>query len=250
MSYRKEPLQTKDIKDEVCYRYGTGTSHENIVAGAGCRFYSFADPRPGQSGKIYPDRYIINSEGNRVRGINFNDKNGDFACAYEGKDYDDLLDQNHKDIQVQREEACKDVNLKYGAKREMLPSRIGDRSRMFDDRDLKREFAYQFKEVELKENSSDLYDRYTGLTNPVNGHTMSCTAIYTNKVSDRYPKEEVQYVELRDKETKDTYHYIAERGRKSIDQQIQDDASRKSHVQFKETTNTQSRTMNQGVTRS
>lgn len=229
---------------------GAGQSHEDILAGAGCGFYNFEDPRPGCSGKVYPERYYIDTRENKIKGVDCRDREGNFACSYCGEDYDELLKQNHEDIKQKQKEKYDKVNLRQGAKRERLPYKIGDRAVMYDDRELKRAFSLELKDVELKSqnNHPELYDKYNGLTNPISGNAMTCTAIYTNKTDNRHPTEEVQYVELRDAKLGETYHYIAERN-KSIDQQVVEDMANR-QCQTEETTNTQVKAINQGVKRS
>lgn len=231
--------------------FGAGQSHDDILAGAGCGFYNFEDPRPGRSGRVYPDRYYLDTRENRIKGIDFRDREGNFACSYCGEDYDELLKQNHEDIKQKQKEKYEKVNLRQGAKRERLPARIGDRGITYDDRELKRSLSLDLKDVELKSQNSnpELYDKYNGLINPISGNAMTCTAIYTNKVDCRNSTEEVQYVELRDMKSGDTYHYIADRN-KSVDQQIVEDMNCQQQCQTEETTNTQVKAINQGVKRS
>lgn len=254
MTYSNIELRSGDrLLGEKCYGYNTYDSHSDIVAGAGCTYYSFDDPRPGKDGeKISPKRYFINDKLTEIKGINFYDKQGNFACSYVGENYDDLVHKNREDIKLNHIEQCRKTNLQYGTKRDAIYPRIGDRDFKirYDTKKMEAALPYKVKGVELKtrEDNPELYDKYDGINNPNNGHQLSCTAVYTNKVNERCPTEEVQYVEFRDKKTGESYHYISSYD-KNVDEQIAEDC--KVEIQKKEPkqTTVNENKINQGVNR-
>lgn len=242
-----------DIYGEKCYGYNTYESHSNIVAGAGGRSYSFDDPRPGKDGeRLYPKRYFINNEQTKIKGVNLYDRQGNFACSYIGESFDDLVNQNREDIKFNHSMQCRETNLQYGTKRDAIYPRIGDRDLKvrYDTKKMETALPYKVKDVELKtrEDNPELYDKYDGINNPNNGHQMSCTAVYTNKINERCPTEEVQYVELRDKKTGESYHYISSYD-KNVDEQIAEDCRVEIQKKEPEQTTVNENKINQGVKR-
>lgn len=95
MYYEKEPLNDDSIPG--CHSYGAGESHREIIeqAGGEIGYDGFQDPRAGKDGPITADRYFIDNK--NVNGINFNDRDGNFAVAYTGLDYADIKDSNLRD---------------------------------------------------------------------------------------------------------------------------------------------------------
>ena len=254
MAYSDKEIKNEDyLYGEKCYGYNKYDSHSDIVAGAGCTYYPFDDPRPGKDGeRIYPKRYFINERKDNIKGINFYDKQGNFACSYVGESYDDLVDQNCEDIKFNHSMQCRDTNLQYGTKREAIYPRIGDRDHriQYDTKKIESALPYKVDNIELKEREEypELYDKYDGISNPSNGHQMGCVAVYTNKINERCNTEEVQYVELKDKETGENYHYISSY-EKNVDEQIAEDSKVKIQKQEPEQTIVNEQKIDQGVKR-
>ncbi len=105
--YENYQINSDDVSREAgapCCGYGTGPSHERIIQSAGGEigYDWFRDPRPNHEGPIYADRVFINERTNQIQGINFNDKDGKFCCAYFGSSYSDIKDSNRRDLDVKR----------------------------------------------------------------------------------------------------------------------------------------------------
>lgn len=231
MFYSNKELSAQElIAGEHCDMLHTGDSHYDILRAAGGDNYKFNDPRPGKEGQyVYPQNYFVNRNRTKVKGINFKDSSGKFACSYEGKNYDELRDKNHADYEEARQNQFKNTNIKYGTQRERIPASVYDRdfTPKYDTSKLENKLPLGVKGVELKSQKEypELYDKYQGINNPVTGNQMKCEAVYTNKISPTCQKESVQYVEFSDDNTKERYHYINKYD-KSIDKQIGEDLER------------------------
>ena len=256
MSYFDTQLGSGDIlQGEKCFGYNACESHERIVYNAtGCELKDFYDPRPGKDGKrIYPDRYFISVDGKRVKGINFCDGQGNFVCSYVGDDYGDLVNENQKDVQESRQAQCRDANLHYGTKRTKISPRIGDRvyQRTYSTTELEKSLPYDDKSVKLntREEAPALYEKYDGLIHPINGHRMTCTAVYTSQTNDGGTEGKIQYVEFLDEKNGESYYYIRSIGQ-GVDEQIAEDIKLEGQKQSARQVLDETNTMKQGAKRS
>lgn len=122
--YIDGPLSDSYVSRECgrpCYSLGAGLSHERdiIKAGGELGYDGVRDPRPGKNGPLMMGRaYIDNTE--TIRAVDFNDKNGQYACSYTGISYNDIKDSNAQDIKKKIEQ-----NRIENANEELLSDEYG-----------------------------------------------------------------------------------------------------------------------------
>ena len=115
MNYRNTRIGSNEYPNFQRYpEYSNVSSHEDFIFGAGGNTIDrFEDPRPNQTGYIRPSSYVVDTQENKIVGVNFQ-KNGQFCCSYEGADYDDIKAQIWEDQeQKQKLEQAQATDKKY-----------------------------------------------------------------------------------------------------------------------------------------
>lgn len=191
---RLESYQTMGCSS---YNNSADSHFEFVERGHGKPDWRFYDPRPGHSGYIKADRVWVDDTKQTVKAISFNDRNGEFCCAYTGDSYQDIWSQNRVDYWNKQRSEMFNNGLK------MSPVKQDDMLKHIVDRESYDLIKNDWHRVK-KENNTELYDEYSrkDVRNPYHpNNTMECEDIFVDK------DNQVRYVRYVDRKENERYSY-------------------------------------------
>lgn len=108
--YETKPLSDQEVSiraGEKCVGLGTGSSHEDLIYGAGgaTGYGEFKNPIPGDNRSVKAERIYTDSKNNNVYGVDLHTSDGKYCCSYTGTSYEDIKDSNQKDYDKKLEQS-------------------------------------------------------------------------------------------------------------------------------------------------